>query len=104
MKRKLIARPRADLDIIKHFVFLTELNPQLAARFKLSVKAAIAAIAKAPRSCSAIQFPGLPDVELRFKRPGGFKNYLIYFQVTDDAIIVLRVLHSSQDAQAELRP
>lgn len=104
MKRKLIARPRADLDIIKHIVNLSEVSPSLAARFKQAVKAAFGAIATSPRSCATAQIPGLHDVELRFKRPGGFKNYLIYFQVTDDAVFVLRVLHSSQNAETELRP
>jgi plasmid stabilization system protein ParE len=104
MKRKLIARPRAELDVIKHFVYLTEQNPQLAARFKQSVKAAFSSIAKSPASCATVQFLSLPAVELRFKRPQGFKNYLIYFQVSDDSIFILRVLHASQNAESELRP
>lgn len=62
MKRKLIARPRADLDIIKHIVNLSEVSPSLAARFKQSVKAAFGAIAKSPRSCATAQIPGLQDV------------------------------------------
>jgi plasmid stabilization system protein ParE len=44
------------------------------------------------------------DLEIRFARPRGFQNYLIYFQVTADTIFVLRVLHASQDAESELRP
>lgn len=104
MKRKLIARPSAKFDVINHIVHFAELSPQLAARFNQSVKAAFAAIAKAPRSCATVQLQSLPEVELRFKRPRGFQNYLIYFQVTDDTIFVLRVLHASQDAESELRP
>ena len=104
MKRKLIARPRAELDVIKHFVYLTEQNPPLAARFKKSVKAAFASIAKSPTSCATVQFRSLPEIDLRFKRPAGFKNYLIYFQVTDDCIFILRVLHASQNAESVLRP
>ena len=103
MKRKLIARPRAELDLIKHFVYLAERNPRIAQRFKLAVKSAIAAIAADPLSSATVHLRAFPELELRFKRPRGYKNFLIYFQVTDDAVVILRVLHSSQDANQELR-
>jgi len=42
------------------------------------------------------------DLELRFCRPQGFKNYLLIYQVTDDVIALLRILHSSQDLESAL--
>jgi plasmid stabilization system protein ParE len=43
------------------------------------------------------------EVELRFRKPRGFKNYLVIYQVTDDCVFVLRILHGSQDIEAALR-
>jgi plasmid stabilization system protein ParE len=45
-----------------------------------------------------------PEIELRFRRPGRFKIHLIIYQVTDDSVIVLRILHGSQDIEAALKP
>jgi plasmid stabilization system protein ParE len=104
MKRKLIARPRAKLDVINHITYLTEVDPRAAARFEVAVEAAFAEITAAPFGQATCRLRRLPDVELRFKRPAGFKSYVIYFQVTDDAVFILRVLHGSQDADRELRP
>ena len=104
MKRKLIARPRAELDVIQHAIYLTERDPRVAVRFLQSVKFAFREIAAEPMSSATFRHRAMPDVQLRFKRPRGFKSYVIYFQVTDDRIFVLRVLHAAQDADSELRP
>jgi plasmid stabilization system protein ParE len=104
MKRKLISRPQAAIDIISHALYLIRHNPSTAARFESAVFEAIDKIEQDPRSGPTFVYPGLPDVELRFRRPKGFKNYLVVYQVTDDCIFVLRVLHASQDIESALRP
>jgi plasmid stabilization system protein ParE len=103
MKRKLIARPRAEIDIIEHLIFLNEREPKVSSRFRLAVQEAFEAIATAPRAGAAIPQASMPGVDLRFVRPRRFKNYLVMYQVTDDAIFVLRVLHAGQNLESALR-
>lgn len=104
MTRKLIVRPRAELDLIKHCLYLSEHQPTSVVRFKKAVRAACTAIKSDPRSSAVLDRTVLPDIELRFCKPLGYKKYLIIFQVSDDSVVVLRVLHASQDIDAALRP
>jgi toxin ParE1/3/4 len=104
MKRKLVMRPQADLDLINHCVYLAERQPRTATNFKQAVRASISAIASSPRTGAAMSLASFPDIELRFQRPGRFKRHLIIYQVTDDSVIVLRILHGSQDIEAALKP
>lgn len=104
MKRKLIARPQAEFDIIKHSVYLLEHNPAAAARFESAVREALQKIELEPLGGTRLDHPGDQKAELRFRRPKGFKSHLLIYQVTDDCVFVLRVLHGSQDIEAALRP
>jgi plasmid stabilization system protein ParE len=102
MKRKLIVQPRADCDRERHLLYLFEQAPQIVDRFDQAVQAAIERIRESPRGCATLDVVDLPGIELRFCRPHGFKNYLLIYQVTDDAIALLRILHSSQDFESAL--
>jgi len=104
MSGKLIARPQAQLDVIKHSLYLLEHHPRGSLAFEESVEAAFREIAANPRGGTVLDNAPLPDLELRFVRPKGFKNYFIIYQVTDDCAVVLRVLHGSQDVDSALRP
>lgn len=103
MKRKLVVRPQAQFDRAKHCLYLYEHNPRAVDRFDRAVQAAIKRMGESPRGCPTLTHTGSPDVELRFCRPRGFKNYLVIYQVTDDRIFVLRILHGSQEIEAALR-
>jgi plasmid stabilization system protein ParE len=103
MKRKLVMRPIAELDLIKHCIYLSERAAGSAARFRQATQASIDDIESAPRSGATLNLPSFPEVELRFRKPPGFKHYLVVYQVTDDCVFVLRILHSSQDIEAALR-
>lgn len=50
-----------------------------------------------------LHYPGLPEVVLRFCRPRGFRKYLVIYQITDDCVLLVRILHGSQNLAAELR-
>ena len=104
MKRKLLLKARADFDVADHYRYLLLHNPRAAGRFRSAVLAAYKRIAVDCRSCATLPMKRFEGLEIRFAKPRGFRNYLIYFQVTDDAVFILRVLHSSQDAESELRP
>lgn len=104
MKRKLVARPRAKLDVIGHNVYLSERNPSVARRFRESVEATFSAIEQAPLSGATFYVANKPELQLRFMKPKGFKNYQVIYQVTDDSTVILRVLHAAQDVESSLRP
>jgi plasmid stabilization system protein ParE len=104
VKRKLTIKARADLDVAGHYVYLLERNPHAADRLRQAVKSAYGRIRHDPRSCARIPLGEFDERELRFCRPSGFDNYLVVFQVTDDTVFVLRVLHASQDLDTALRP
>ena len=104
MKRELITRPRADIDLLKHYLYLAEHSPRAAERFRSSVRAAANRIAAHPRGGATLTHPSFANVELRFVRPNGFPKYLLIYQVTDDCTFLLRILHGSQDFESELRP
>jgi plasmid stabilization system protein ParE len=102
MNRRLVVRPQAELDIIKHSLYLLEHYPRGAA-FVDSVEVAFEEIAGTPRAGAILDRASHDDLELRFVRPKGFKSYFIIYQVTDDSVTMLRVLHGSQDLETALR-
>jgi len=104
MKRKLTMRTQADLDLINHCAYLAEHQPRMVSELKNAVRVSISAIASSPRSGAAMNLASFPDIELRFCKPGRFKRHLIIYQVTDDSVIILRILHGSQDIEAALKP
>lgn len=103
MKKPLVLRPRADLDLARHYVFLAGYSPRKADQFRAAVHIATNRIRSNPTGGTVLTCPGLPEVELRFVRPTSFRKYLIIYQITDDRVFVLRILHGSQDIAAELR-
>jgi plasmid stabilization system protein ParE len=103
MRRKLVVRPAAEFDIIHHSVFLIERRASNAGEFRTAVRAACSAARNDPRSCAVLDRHVLPDLDLRFCKPQDFRNYLVIFQVNDDSVVILRVLHASQDIDAALK-
>jgi plasmid stabilization system protein ParE len=104
MKRKLLVRPRVNLDREQHCLYFFDHAPHLVDAFDRAVRGAIKRIGESPRGHPTLVGPRLPDAELRFARPGQFKSHLIIYQVTDDSVIILRILHGSQDIEAALKP
>jgi plasmid stabilization system protein ParE len=79
VKRKLTVKAQADLDIVGQYVYLLGRNPDVAERFRQSIKAAQKRIKQNPRSCATLALPSFEHLELRFCRPDGFDNYLVIF-------------------------
>jgi plasmid stabilization system protein ParE len=104
MKRKLVMRPEAELDLLRHCVYLAEQQPTKAHTFRVAAQTSIDNIAANPRSGPTMSFESFPGIELRFRKPQGFKNHLVIYQVTDDCVFVLRILHGAQDVEAALHP
>lgn len=100
--KKLIAQARSEFDLIRHYVYFAERNPPQAERFWKEAHAAMKRIAAKPRSRTVLAHPNFADQELRFVKPAGFPKHFMIYQVTDDGAILLRILHGSQNLDAEL--
>jgi toxin ParE1/3/4 len=92
--RRLVLTRRATRDLRAHYDYIFKFDPIAAKRLLDEINKKIEWIAElgitgVPRSF----FPGL--------RAFPFKNRCIYFTITDEAIIVLRVLHGRQNTSPD---
>jgi toxin ParE1/3/4 len=102
VKRKFVVRPLAEIEQANHFLYLGSKNPAVAHRFLDAIEAALARIRNDPGFGAKLPFDQPAGRDIRFYRPKGFDTYVIVFRVTDDAVIILRVLHGSQDIEPAL--
>jgi plasmid stabilization system protein ParE len=100
VRRKLVVRPRAEIDRTSHFLYLSERNPDAALRFDVEVKAALKKIRADPLLGANLDLPRVAHLDLRFYRPHGFDKYLIIFRLLDDTVYISRILHGSQDIES----
>jgi plasmid stabilization system protein ParE len=99
MTRKLIVRPRAEIDRASHFLYLSDRSPQAASRFDQAVSEAFKRIKADSQPGTRLNLPQLGDRDFRFYRPKGFEKYIIVFRLAEDVIYVSRILHSAQDIE-----
>jgi toxin ParE1/3/4 len=102
VKRKFVVRPLAEIEQADHFLYLGKKNPAAAHRFLDAMEAALARIRKDPGFGAKLPLDGPGGQDIRFYRPKGFDAYVILYRVTNDALIILRVLHGSQDIDAAI--
>jgi toxin ParE1/3/4 len=93
---RIAAAARADMDSIGEFIRRD--NPIRAETFIEEIAAKIETIAERPFS-----FRARPDLKPRF-RSAIHGSYVIVFQVVDEQIEILRVMHGARDIQALFRP
>lgn len=102
MRRKLIVRPRAEVDRAGHFLYLADRNPRAALRFDNAIIAALKKIKSRPQIGAKLNLPAIEHLDMRFYRPKGFDRYLILFRIEGDRIYISRILHGSQDIESAL--
>ena len=104
MTRRLQISPLADSDLDQHSRHIAQDNVDAALRLFDAADATFLVLAEMPfigASCSAY-FESPRAKELRLWRIKGFPNHLILYQVTDDAVTIVRLPHASQDIDAML--
>lgn len=98
---KVSYRQAADDDVIRQFrYYLVTLNlPEIAVRFRDSVRRTIEALCRRPRigpHCGSAN----PELQsLRSWPVAGFEAIRIYYLVDQDTLRVIRVLHGKRDIQ-----
>lgn len=92
MTRKLRLRPAARRDLDRLVLALTAENPIAAARRSRFLRATVAAITADPFQGSVGPHPDLRRAIVRLNR----SSFVFYFQVTDKAVIFLRIYHGKE--------
>lgn len=102
--RRVLRRPRAILDLIELAEHIGKADPDTADRFVTAADTSIAEIAQSPGLGSIWESAAPTRHELRWRPVAGFPRHLIFYFSSDDAIEVVRVLHSSRDLDRILNP
>jgi toxin ParE1/3/4 len=98
MKRKLILPPPAETDLHTHIIYLAEnAGIEMARRFNSSAKESFDRLCETPFIGVRRDFSLARVSDLRMWFVKNFDDYMIFYLVSDDAIRIVRVLHSSQD-------
>ena len=98
MSRTLIVRNRATQDVrLQANYILTNGNTAAAERFLEMVEATFSLLLQTPGIGKVITF--VPDRmgEVRQWRVKSFTDYLVFYQVADDRVEVMRVIHGARD-------
>ncbi len=92
--------PRSEDDLNTHCLYLAEnADIETALRFDEAAFSAFERLSEMPFIGSEREYlnPSLNDLRLWFVNE--FDHYLIFYRVIDDAIQIVRILHSSQDIE-----
>ena len=97
MSRAILKRPQAERDIEEAFVFIGADDFDSGLDFLFAVEQSLEFIAANPLVGSRRSFavPGLKNV--RMWRIKSYEKYLIFYLVHDQAIELLRLVHSARD-------
>ncbi len=94
MSRAIVKRPLADVDLIGHYAFLGEqANLETADRFLNAVEKTLELVAKSPGIGTVHRTSRPMLTELRFLPVSKFRRFLLFYQVFDDRIDLVRVIH-----------
>ena len=98
--RKVVRRPRAEIDIVEIALHIAEDNEAAARRFLEAVQMTSLRIAAYP---GAGEFVPTANDRLQGCRSwavAGFENWRIYYQQTPASVEVVRVLHVARDLES----
>ena len=92
-----IRQELAQLDLLDHANRIAQENVDAAMRFLDAAESDFDRLSHMPR-IGARRKAYHPELKgLRMLPVTGFQNYLIYYVVQDDSVIVMRVLHGARD-------
>src|SRR5262245_19640505 len=99
MKRRLVLSPRADQDIDEQFTYFAEHDPATAMRFYDAAFRTFNDLLLQPFQGATRKFRHKALADLRIWFIQGFEKHLIFYQVTERRLLVVRVLHSSRNLE-----
>lgn len=95
---KVHQRAAARSDLVGHFVYLAEhAGLDVAERFIVNAETSFQELAERPMIGIALTL-GHPNLtSIRKWHVRDFDNYLVFYQLRDDGVSIVRVLHGAQD-------
>ncbi|NOT48467.1 MAG: type II toxin-antitoxin system RelE/ParE family toxin [Acidobacteria bacterium] len=97
MKYSVIKRPGAADDIEECFFHIAKDNREIGSAFLVAVEDGLEELAEFPLLGKAIELRYKEVGDVRMWHVKGFDNYLIFYTVQGNNIVVTRVLHGSRD-------
>lgn len=99
MSYEIFKRPQAERDIEECFVYIAEDNLDAGVIFLVAVEDSLEQLAKFPLLGKQRQFQDKRFQNVRMWVVRGYENYLIFYDVTETTIEVIRVLHGSRNIE-----
>lgn len=93
----LSAEAEHDLEVIGDYI--AQDDPRQALRFLEELRARCLGLADMPE-----RFPLVPRYEATGVRKRGYGNYLIFYRIEPERVVVLHILHGAQDYGESLFP
>jgi toxin ParE1/3/4 len=85
-------------DLVAHFVYLAEnAGPDIADRFLANAESSFNELANQPLIGAPVPLRDPRLADMRKWRVLNFDKFLIFYVPRDDAVSIIRVLHSAQD-------
>lgn len=97
MKRRVVRTGLVEVDLLEHLDYIAVNNPDAALRFVDTVEQAFARLSEMPEIGALREFANSRLAGVRAWPVPKFSRYLIFYQVTQDSIRILRVLHGARD-------
>ena len=103
MIARLRIRPQAHADLLDIAGQIATSNTGVALDFWDAVESTYRMLATHPHSGTRLEFDALPNVHVRRFVVNRYRTYVAYYQVTDDGIEVIRLLHGSRERDSIIR-
>lgn len=97
MKRRIVLRRHVPDDLAAIVDYLADQSPDVADRFITAVPATLEELSEMPGKGSPKQFRSKKLAGIRSWNVGDFRNYLILYRTTTEAIEVIAIVHGAQD-------
>lgn len=100
MKKRVVRTGLAETDLLEHIDYLANDNVNAASRLIEAVEIAFERLSQMPEIGSIREFSNPRLSCVRMWPVPKFPRYLIFYQVVEDSIRILRVLHGARDIPA----
>lgn len=100
MKKRVVRTGLAETDLLEHIDYLANDNVNAASRLIEAVEIAFERLSQMPEIGSIREFSNPRLSCVRMWPVPKFPRYLIFYQVAEDSIRILRVLHGARDIPA----
>ncbi len=97
---KVNKRPQVIRDLIELATYIGEDNLDASDRFLAAAESTFQQLGKMPGMGKLCKFSHPSLANVRQQSIKGFKNYLVFYQTTDNGVEIIRVIHGARDIQA----